>query len=170
MNHNKRIITNKLKLKAMIVIVAFNLFCAISCDKNEFCYAEYAEIENENWCKKCLIQYDVSSVCSVDKTQLNDLILSIRHSNDYQYKELWLEVRKCSYDSIEYVDTIKLDLLSSVRGSLGKGYGGIYEINHLLYNGVRMNGVNNIKVRHIMADSILKGVNSIGILIKSKNN
>ena len=96
--------------------------------------------------------------------------MSIRHSNDYQYKELWLEVRKCSYDSIEYVDTIKLDLLSGVRGSLGKGYGGIYEINHMLYNGVRMNGVNNIKVRQIMADSILKGVNSIGILIKSKNN
>ena len=170
MIHNIKEIVNIVKIRAISIIVAFNIFSIVGCDDNKFYYAEYIDLESECWQRKNLLQYNINSIDSVTEQKEYDVVLSLRHSDDYQYEDLWIEVRTCQKDSIEYVDTIKLELLSPDKRWSGKGYGGVYEINETLYREKKMDSIISFKVRHIMVDSILKGINNIGILIIDKND
>lgn len=153
--------------RAMIFIVAFTLLFAVGCREDELSYAEFVEIDGEGWSYNDIKCYDIQPVDSTDliiEENFYDVILTLRHSSAYEYENIWLETT-INPSSMNRIDTLELRLVDKMGKWLGKGYGGIYEISDTLYRNVAFKTLQQIKIRQIMTDSLLKNVNSIGIIV-----
>ncbi len=168
MNHKQKIIANLKGIKAMIFIVAFNLFVLMSCNHHEMPYAEYVEFEAETWKKNEIVEYKLELNDSTEEKSINEgyeLFISLRHTTKYQYKDLWIEAKIYMIDSIENVDTLQLCLIRQDSRWTGKGYGGVYELNQRLKNSNQISKIRTIALRHIMSDSVLCGIKNLGIIV-----
>lgn len=171
MTLKRKIIINVKIVKAMIFIVAFNLLVPMSCSREDMSYAEYIEFDNENWRQNEIVEYklefnDSSKILMQPSDR--ELILSLRHTSKYHYKELWVEMKFFMADSAQYADTVELCLIKQNSRRAGKGFGGVYEVNQKISSKYNLSDIRTVELRHIMNDSILYGIKNIGILITNK--
>lgn len=96
--------------------------------------------------------------------------VAIRHTNDYQYANLWLEATYTDSKGRGRIDTLNLRLADEYGRWLGKGFGASYQVEIPLGGRVRADSLSTVRIRHIMRVDTLKGIDRVGINLYKKDS
>jgi len=137
---------------------------AVSCSGNDI-YFQYDSVNPKGWSKDSLYGFDIPVT---DTVALYNVYVNIRNRGEYPYQNLWLFLTKITPDSIESKDSIECYLADQRGKWLGKGLGSILEMPVLYQQKVRFksSGIYHYKIVHGMRDSLLSGINDIGIRVE----
>ena len=147
----------KVANKFVVILLVCIALCACKPKVNDF--SVYTNIEPSGW--KYGQSYDFEPV-QQDSIVSGRLKLNVRHTGDYSYRNLWLEVTL--RDSvIERVDTVNLLLADPFGNWFGTGVGTDFQLSSTLADTIRLCPPVKISVRHIMRSDDLKGIEQIGL-------
>ena len=137
---------------------------AVACTSNDV-YFQYQSVASQGWNKDSLYRFDIPIV---DTTATYNVYVNIRNRGEYPYQNLWVFLAKTTPDSIESKDSIECYLADKRGKWLGSGLGSILEMPVLYQQNVRFSkaGIYHYKIRQGMRDSLLKGINDIGMRVE----
>lgn len=122
-------------------------------------YSEYHTLGEDGWRYGELLRYEFTPQ---DSLVTGDLALSLRHTNDYIYSNIFLEVTIA--DSISTVrDTLAITLADDFGRWKGRGIGTDFQVSDTIAKDITYRRPVEISVRHIMRDEILKDIEQVGI-------
>lgn len=87
--------------------------------------------------------------------------LAVRHTDEYPYRNLWLEISQELDSATTLRDTVNIELCNAYGRWHGNGFGGSYQIAFPLPRAVSAQEVN---IRHIMRVDTLRGLTDVGIV------
>lgn len=150
------------RLIKTIILLTVSLLCG--CTQGVY-YSEFKDVSPLAWDKDSAVVFTFSVT---DTVQPYDVLLHVRHSDNYPYQNMWLFLTTTSPDSVVRSDTIEF-YLADERGSwLGNGRNGhvsmpvLYEERYQFAD----TGTYSLAVRHGMRTSQLRGVSQIGMEIQ----
>lgn len=91
------------------------------------------------------------------------LLLTLRHTDAYQYSNLWLEVTYDIADSTAVPDTLNIILADDYGHWRGRGPGNTFQLSDTLRRNMPLRRHQRIGVRHIMRTDTLLDIEQIGI-------
>lgn len=125
--------------------------------------SKYFNIGAEGWAYGDTLFWTPLDSAAIDTT---NLILALRHANDYPYANIWLEY---SYyapaDTVPHTDTINIWLADEYGRWLGTGIGVGRQLADTALQHTPIDLSKPIGVRHVMRSDCLTGVEQVGIII-----
>lgn len=106
-----------------------------------------------------------TSLYDNDSIVTGELCVALRHSSDYPYSNLWLEVTYHSDRHMMVRDTLDITLADVFGRWLGRGFGASYQQSVLVSPSAVVDITRPVAVRHIMRVDTLRGVDQIGVSI-----
>lgn len=147
-----------------IIALFFTSLLVVSCTNNDV-FFRYKTVAASGWNKDSLYTFDIPIK---DISASYNIYVNIRNRGEYPYQNLWLFLNKINPDSLQTNDSIECYLADGRGKWLGKGIGSIMEMPVLYQQNVRFNnaGIYHYKIVHGMRDSILMGINDIGMRVE----
>lgn len=123
-------------------------------------FSSIRDIDPRGWA------YDDALTFTTDSAG-GDLIVAIRHSVDYPYRNLWLEIARQGPDSGAAVirDTIDMELADPFGLWHGNGIGTSRQVEATVARSIRLDSASTITVRHIMRLDTLPCIEQAGIFV-----
>lgn len=105
-----------------------------------------------------------------DTTSLYNIYLVIRHTDAYNYNNIWLNIVRSGPDTT-YRQQVDIKLAANDKGWLGTGMDDIFEHRVLLKNDVQFKkpGTYNFTLQQIMREDPLLHVLNVGIRVERQN-
>lgn len=97
------------------------------------------------------------------------LVLSLRHSDAYEYSNIWLELSYPLNDSVVRRDTFNLLLADDFGRWYGRGSGPSLQITDTLYPKFTLRRGSELTLRHIMRVDTLPNIEQAGIVFYPKD-
>ena len=146
------------------IVLIFIGVAVLSCNKKDI-YFSYQTVSASGWNKDSLLTYNVAIR---DKTLPYNLYINVRHHGNYPYQNIWLFLQQMNPDSAITKDTIEAYLADQYGKWLGSGAGNLKEMPIIYKKQVQFpdTGVYRFKIRQGMRDSLLQGINDVGIRIE----
>jgi len=143
--------------------ILISLF-AVACTGNDV-YFQYDTVNPKGWNKDSLYGFDIKIS---DTISTYNVYVNIRNRGEYPYQNLWLFLSKTTPDKIKSNDSIECYLADQRGKWLGSGLGSIMEMPVLYQEKVRFKtaGIYHYKIVHGMRDTILHGINDIGMRVE----
>ena len=144
---------------ALLVLLALH-----SCVKSDV-YLKYKSITTHGWSKDSLYTFDIPVK---DTTVRYNIYVNIRNRGEYPYQNLWLFLSRMTPDSIQSNDSIECYLADNRGKWLGSGIGSVYQMPVLYQQNVKFNkaGIYHYSIVHGMRDSVLVGINDVGMQLE----
>ena len=151
-------------MKNSLLILIFGSLFLTSCINNDV-YLKYKTITTNGWNKDSLCTFDIQIK---DTAALYNLYVNIRNRGEYPYQNLWLFLSKKSPDNVQSKDSIECYLADNRGKWLGSGIGSVLEMPVLYQQKVKFSkaGIYQYKISHGMRDSVLIGINDIGMRVE----
>lgn len=144
----------------LILLLAFN-----SCAGNDV-YFQYHNVAQNGWSADSVYVYDVNIA---DTNTSYNVYVNVRNRGEYPHQNMWLFIKKTAVgDSVSVNDTINFYLADQRGKWLGSGVGSVFEMPVLYQQSIRFPkaGIYRYELMHGMRDSILIGVNDIGLRVE----
>ena len=144
---------------ALLVLLALH-----SCVNSDV-YLKYKSITTHGWSKDSLYTFDIPVK---DTTVRYNIYVNIRNRGEYPYQNLWLFLSRMTPDSIQSNDSIECYLADNRGKWLGSGIGSVYQMPVLYQQNVKFNkaGIYHYSIVHGMRDSVLVGINDVGMQLE----
>lgn len=154
-----------MKVKFIIPMLLM-LLVLISCGQKEV-YFNYQTIPNSEWNKDSLLRFDFRIV---DKTIPYNFYIQLRHQGNYPYQNVWLFLDQKNPANIQKKDTVEAYLADQFGKWIGTG-GGLKEVVILYQKQFQFpdTGTYHFSIRQGMRDSILAGIQDVGVRIEKAN-
>lgn len=137
-----------------------------SCDQTRL-FEEWKELDGVEW--------DVDSTLSFtfdveDTISVCNLLLGVRNTNMYPYRNIWLMTSVHGPNNILFRDTVQLALASNSGEWYGKRSASLYSYMVPLYSQLRFfsTGEYTVELQHGMRKDPLNGISSIGFRIEKE--
>lgn len=125
--------------------------------------SKYFNIGSEGWTYGDTLVWTPLDSAAIDTA---NLIVALRHANDYPYANIWLE---CTFyapeDTTPRIDTINIWLADEYGRWLGTGIGVGRQITDTALWHTPIDLSKPIGLRHVMRSDCLTGVEQVGIII-----
>ena len=145
---------------AFFVVMLFVVSFLASCSGKDAVPAQFYTIENAQW------PYDKTFVFNEKGDtlpgQVKALELSLRHTNEYPYANVWLEISYSSSDSI-MADTFNIRLADDYGKWLGAGSGPVVMKTDTLIPRHVPDSTSRFTLRHVMRIDILPEIEQVGM-------
>lgn len=153
-------------LKKFFIILPFLLACVSvislsSCHKSDLT-TDYTDLPGNGWAYGDSISFFMHRD-SVSKSKAGNLSLGIRHTGDYPYCNLWLEVTTSDAKGVSRVDTVNVDLCDSFGRWYGHGFGNSFQITVPVASDIRLDTLTKVNITHIMRVDTLVGLTQLGV-------
>ena len=137
---------------------------AVACTSKDV-YFQYKSVTLKGWSKDSVYRFDISIK---DTLATYNVYVNVRNRGEYPYQNLWLFLNKTTPDKIQSKDSIECYLADQRGKWLGSGIGSIMEMPVLYQQNVRFKkvGTYHYTIVHGMRDSILIGINDIGMRVE----
>lgn len=155
---------NPVKVNKSYLMAIFITLTIAGCTNNDVFFS-YKTISSTGWSKDSLYSFDIPIK---DTTAIYNLYVNIRNRGEYPYQNLWLFLTKITPDKVQTSDSIECYLANDRGKWLGSGIGSVLEMPVLYQQNLRFNkaGIYHYKIVHGMRDSILIGINDIGMRLE----
>jgi gliding motility-associated lipoprotein GldH len=136
----------------------------VACTSNDV-YFQYQPVAVKGWSKDSLYNFDIPIT---DTLATYNVYVNIRNRGEYPYQNLWVFLDKTAPDKKESKDSIECYLADQRGKWLGSGIGSVMEMPVLYQQNVRFKkaGTYHYKIGQGMRDSILNGINDIGMRVE----
>ena len=130
----------------------------ISCDSNRL-YEKNISIDNDMWSLEQILNFDFENTDTISDV---NLILNIRHSNNYPFSNLWVFINTLSPSGVKQVDTLETTLSQKDGKWLGDGLGGVWDLQ-VQFKNVRLNesGTYSFEIEQAMRHGNLSRIESL---------
>jgi len=159
-------VRRKKKPKFLILGVLLVLGSAVGCADGDALFRDFADLPAGGWERDSAVQFDASVT---DTAQPYVLLVSVRHTQAYPYRNLYLGRQIIGADGIEYQDTVEIQLADDRGTWLGEGVGGIKTLT-VPFRGQAVSfqkaGPYRFRFQHVMRENPLPGVRSVGFTIE----
>jgi len=157
----------KILNKLLLLFCTVVLFSMMSCHNNDV-FSQYSTVALNGWNKDSTFIFNVQ--IQDIKVKYN-VYVNVRNRGEYPYQNMWLFLEKMSPDSIVTKDTINFYLADQRGKWLGSGVGQSFEMPVLYQQNVTFHkpGTYRYRIFQGMRDTILVGVNDIGIRVEKQN-
>ncbi|MCM1483961.1 MAG: gliding motility lipoprotein GldH [Muribaculaceae bacterium] len=155
------------RLLPCIVCALMAWCCMTGCSERHSGYSSFAETDPHGWAYGDTLTFTASML---DSTHTRQIDAAIRHSGDYMYRNLWLEVSYRSADGIMRRDTVEMVLADMFGRWIGSGFGPSYQMQVPVAKDVPLADSTQIHVRHIMRVDTLQGIQQVGIFVNKAQN
>ncbi len=125
--------------------------------------ADFAIVPDQKWAYGDTLRSSDIADTTLTHTLSHSLTLALRHTNDYPYRNIWIETVYCTADSLTHTDTLSIELCDSYGRWLGKGIGDLFQQEATVAADVALLPGSEIAVRHIMRVDTLRGIERIGL-------
>ena len=137
-----------------------------SCNHHTAVFDEYKALPNEGWHRDSAVSF---TTLIEDTMQSYNIILRVKYSTDYPLSNLYLLREISSKNEVDYQDTINITMFDPRGKITGKGISSVRE--HEIPVGqsaVRFGkrAYYDFKIKHIMRDSLLPGIEFVGMKIE----
>lgn len=143
-------------LYAILIALAAVLW---GCANPETSEAEFTAIPEYGWPYGDTLKLDIPTA---DSVAVGRLAVTVRHTNAYLYRNLWLEVSTPLADTV-VADTVNIELADAYGRWYGRGVGVSYAHTDTLPRSVCLTRGRPVMVRHIMRVDTLADVEQIGL-------
>lgn len=152
----------KVKIKALVLFVA--TLGLVACVNNDV-YLKYKSITTQGWNKDSICTFDVPIK---DASASYNIYINIRNRGEYPYQNLWVFLSKMTPDSVITKDSVECYLADKRGKWYGTGIGSVMEMPVLYQQNVKFSkaGIYRYKIVHGMRDSVLNGLNDIGMRVE----
>mgnify|MGYP002514862917 FL=1 len=147
--------------------LSFLLMLLVGCGESSV-YHDVKVVDEKGWHKDSIVSFEYDAT---DTMTTYDLIIDIRHSSDYSYKNFWLFVRSEAPDGKSYTDTLECVLADNYGNWIGKSTGSLYELPVMFMPTTKFprTGKFRFDLYQGMRDDLLQGIHEMGFRIeKSK--
>jgi len=153
----------KSKILSAIVISLF----IVGCTSHDV-YFQYNPVSIKGWSKDTMYVFHVPIT---DTAATYNVYVNVRNRGEYPYQNLWLFLKKTTPDKVLTKDSIECYLADNRGKWLGSGIGSIMEMPVLYEQNVKFaqKGTYNYFIVQGMRDSLLAGINDIGIRVEKVN-
>ena len=143
------------RIAAVMLIITLLPAC-----KNKSAYLHFETLPTEGWHQDSVLRYVLTTE---DSQGVYDLMFHIRHTPAYPYQNMWLFVTRTSGE-VRQTDTLELYLADGRGAWLGNGRNGLITMPVIYDEQVRLGGdTMTITIQHGMRDSMLRGVQDVGV-------
>jgi len=156
------------KLYHIFILVAVLSFCACS---GKTVFSEYQPLPREGWHADSALCFGFAAP---DTISPYDVIISIRHTQQYPYQNMWLFIsgnRTAVTGHLSSRDTIEFFLADDRGRWLGNGYGNLREMPVLyMHNHIfRSTDTLSLCIEQAMRENTLRGISDVGVkIVKSE--
>ena len=159
-----KITKTNLKPKSSIMLL-FGLLLLTACASNTV-YSDYKAIPNEGW-----ESYDSKEfVVTLPTDGCYDINLFVRHSNVYQYSNLWIFMDRLTPDSVFTTDTVNITLADLYGNWVGNGWGNSHQVEMNVAHKLPLDsGVHVIRLNQAMREHKLRGIANIGVSVETSH-
>ena len=105
-----------------------------------------------------------------DTLSAYNIYLVLRHTDAYQYNNIWLNIGLQSPGDSIRIQKVDLQLGTDANGWEGTGMNDIWELRKLLDAAPLRRGTYNFSISHIMRDDPLRNIMSVGLRIEKEKN
>lgn len=130
-------------------------------DDNRF--SAFAGIDTDGWLytSPCIFNVDTlrDSMASDGK-----MLVTVRHSKDFSYANVWLELAYSEADSTLRRDTLNITLADAFGRWQGRGLGLAMEVTDTLESPYTISRGGKLSLRHIMRLDTLEGIERVGVV------
>lgn len=150
-----------------ILLFAFVVTAVVSCHQNEI-FFQYKKISEQGWSKDSTVNFDVRVT---DKNVPYNFFIHVRHKGNYPYQNIWLFLQQSNPDKTQKKDSVEAYLADEYGKWLGSGAGSLKEMQIFYQQQIHFpdTGTYHFGIRQGMRDSLLQGINDIGIRIEKAN-
>ena len=144
------------RLSPLIMIAVLTAACSVTPSD----YSRFTNLPERGWAYGDTVRFTPDTI---DPTSPKQLSVAVRHNNDYEYSNLWLEVTYMTADSVTCRDTLSMELADVYGHWRGHGSGPSLQVVDTLAHGVALRRGQQVRVRHIMRLDTLPGIEQVGI-------
>ena len=135
-----------------------------ACDPSRV-YEKYEAVDTKAWMPQDPREFRVEIA---DTVSIYNFYISLRHTNDYPYSNIYFFVQTRFPDGQLYRDTVEYLLADPSGKWLGKGLGKIKDIRYPFRKGIHlpMKGTYQFSIYQGMREKSLKGIHDVGLRIE----
>jgi gliding motility-associated lipoprotein GldH len=153
----KKMNRNTLACKVAIATTILSAaLCACSDLGSE--HTEWRDIDLPGWRYGQVLTFNADS----DSVDVQRVVMSVRHTDEYEYANLWVELSYASGDTV-VADTFNIALADAFGKWYGTGTGLSYQQTDTLTPRRRVNLGSPLRVRHVMCVDTLQNIDQIGV-------
>lgn len=149
----------KSRLTAAFAVIALAMTLACGSDKET---SRYWNFGAEGW------PYADTLSLAVDTAVTADIAVVVRHTADYEYSDLWVELTCATDSGPARADTFRIVLADDFGRWQGHGVGVGLQYADTLMRSATLGDSSLVSVRHIMRADTLPGIEQVGIVLNYK--
>lgn len=143
--------------------LVFSIFVLGACSARHDSFSRFESIPDSGWPYGDTISFIPAGL---DSASSENVSVAVRHSNDYPYRNLWLEVTYGNAPEFRR-DTVDIQLADAYGRWHGNGLGPSYQISVPVASRVNLNDSSRVFIRHIMRVDTIIGITSVGLTVES---
>lgn len=121
--------------------------------------SEWKDIEDARWTYGDTLVFNAART---DSVPANLFVMTIRHTDGYEYANVWLEMAYLNADSL-VADTFNIALADEFGHWLGSGNGVTFQYTDTLKPSRKVDLASPLRLRHIMRVDTLTEIERIGL-------
>lgn len=145
-----------------LLIVILSAFIAVSCSLPQE-QGNFVSVGADGWRYSDTVSLAASPADSTDSIVHGALALAVRHTDAYEFSNIWVEVSYLGVDSLQR-DTFNIRLADNFGRWLGTGIGVGFQKVDTLSRNFTFNTRIPVSVRHIMRADTLPDIEQIGLI------
>ncbi len=147
----------------ILLLGFFSLFFVSACSKNDTVFSAYNELPPQGWHKDSIAVFEVTLNEEANYT----VFVNVRNSANFKTQNLWLFIDYEQPDKTIKKDTVEFYLADNGGRWLGSGFGSLYEMKVAFLPKINFSqkGSYQFQVKQAMRDTVLVGINDIGLEI-----
>lgn len=142
----------------VILILLIAAACGVPSEQSLF-----QSMDADGWLYTDTVSMNINNADSARTMLHGDIALAVRHTDAYEYSNLWVELSYLDSDSLRR-DTFDLRLADEFGRWLGTGVGVGFQKVDTLLRGVSVDARVPLRVRHVMRPDTLADIEQIGII------
>lgn len=158
-----------LKHTVETLIILIVMMLANSCAQGT--QINFSDISSSGWGYNQVLTFNNLKNNSSSPSEY-ELLVDIIHNNRYRYSDIYISVvvNNAVGDTL-YVDTVKSTLADKYGKWRGEGWGGVFTKKIIMPQTIRLmpDSTCTVQVHHAMCDSILVGVEKVGVELQPIN-
>lgn len=154
---------HRITIHILLALMSALLFTACSYRPNDF--SDFRDIPPAGW---NYVHPFTFTPHIQDSVATGTLVLAVRHTNEYPFRNLYVEVSYLTPDSITHRDTVNV-MLADVYGNwLGSGLGTSFQKADTISRSFQLMDSTAITLRHVMRPDPVTGLEQIGLLFTAQ--
>ncbi len=140
--------------------------CLGACAPKHSDYSHFETLSDQGWAYGDTVTF---TPAKIEHEGLRRLAVAVRHNNDYEYSNLWLEITLSDSLTVRR-DTVNIILADRFGRWKGSGIGPSIQTQATVSPDMNITGESQVAVRHVMRVDTLRGIDQIGITVDNPDN